>query len=188
MFPIFPQETELVLHASQKRKREFHAGRYCAHELLTQFGLNKTPVMSGYHREPVWPSGIVGSISHCKDIAGAIMSRDDIYCAIGLDIENIKPMKQAFANYICSAQELELHPTITESSLHLLMLFSVKESVYKAVFAASGIKLTLKQCHILDISNPRAVVVKIDNPEFKNNISVQVSVTNTHILSVACIN
>ena len=51
--------------AVQKRKAEFLAGRYCARAALAQLdGSLAVNIGIGANREPLWPPGFVGSITH----------------------------------------------------------------------------------------------------------------------------
>ncbi len=75
------------LNAVPKRRAEFLAG-YCAQQALIKLGAQNTFVDVGTNRNPIWPTAIVGSISHDRDNAIAIAkpekSSDSI---IGVDIE-----------------------------------------------------------------------------------------------------
>lgn len=54
-----------------KRKFKFLAGRLCAKKCLSQYGYIGD-VSIGAHREPVWPDGFLGAISHTDNITGAL--------------------------------------------------------------------------------------------------------------------
>jgi hypothetical protein len=43
----------------------------------------------GKEKEPVWPEVIVGSISHCDTLMGAIVAKKSDHVSLGLDIEEI---------------------------------------------------------------------------------------------------
>ena len=53
--PLFPEEEALVARAISKRKLEFAKGRECARRALASFGRGKAILLSGSHREPLWP-------------------------------------------------------------------------------------------------------------------------------------
>ncbi len=42
-------------------------------------------------REPLWPAGVVGSISHSGELAGAVVARASDAWSVGLDIELLDP-------------------------------------------------------------------------------------------------
>ena len=61
---IFPGEEDLIAKAEEQRRREFITARRCAREALATFGHALAPIRSGSGREPQWPVGVVGSITH----------------------------------------------------------------------------------------------------------------------------
>ena len=71
---------------SPKRLADFSTGRYCAMKALEQIGIQNVIIPIGKDREPIWPEGIVGSISHCESLTGAIVSRKADHISLGLDI------------------------------------------------------------------------------------------------------
>lgn len=135
--------------AVQKRKAEFIAGRYCAHAALAQLrgSLDETngamtngqsAIGIGANREPLWPEGVVGSITHTQGYASALVARRNKVRAVGLDSETwIKPgsvaciRPQILTTSEGHAEQLQLF----ESPLHYLTLvFSAKESLFKCLF------------------------------------------------------
>ena len=56
-----------------KRQVEFFAGRLCARMILDAYGLERHVVATGKQREPLWPEGFVGSITHSGGYAAAIV-------------------------------------------------------------------------------------------------------------------
>src|SRR3981081_2261214 len=58
-------------HAVESRQREFLAGRLCAEFALCCLGAASTHVAMGGDRAPVWPDGVVGSITHSGGLAPA---------------------------------------------------------------------------------------------------------------------
>ena len=101
------QEYDIVRDASRKRQLEFSTGRFCAKSALTRLGIDNFPVLRNQHREPLWPNDIIGSISHCKDLCGAVAARISDFKAVGFDIENIKALKQDISKVICTPKELK---------------------------------------------------------------------------------
>ena len=78
-----------ILGASRKRQVEFLAGRHCAREALRVCApeLAEMPIGSGSHREPIWPPGIVGSITHTAQFASVAVASRSHARAIGIDCE-----------------------------------------------------------------------------------------------------
>jgi enterobactin synthetase component D len=74
---------------SDKRMREFTAGRRCAAQALTDAGSCETTVAVGPDRAPVWPLGFVGSITHSGSFAWAAVARSADVRSLGIDSEPI---------------------------------------------------------------------------------------------------
>lgn len=114
----------------RKRKAEHLAGRIAAVHALREFGLKTVPGI-GTQRQPVWPQGLFGSISHSASTALAVVSRQ----SVGIDIEAIFTPQTAteLASSIVTHAEKEL---LANSGLSieqaLTLAFSAKESAFKA--------------------------------------------------------
>ncbi|HCZ4943774.1 TPA: enterobactin synthase subunit EntD, partial [Salmonella enterica subsp. enterica serovar Saintpaul str. CFSAN004146] len=116
--------------AGRKRKAEHLAGRIAAVHALREVGVRTVPGM-GDKRQPLWPDGLFGSISHCATTALAVISRQ----RIGIDIEKIMSQHTAteLAPSIIDSDERQiLQASLLPFPLALTLAFSAKESVYKA--------------------------------------------------------
>ena len=85
----------------------------------------------GELRQPVWPAGVYGSISHCGTTALAVVSRQPI----GIDIEEIfsaQTARELTDNIITPAEHERLAECGLTFSLALTLAFSAKESAFKA--------------------------------------------------------
>ena len=114
----------------RKRKAEHLAGRIAAVHALREYGIKTVPGI-GTQRQPVWPQGLFGSISHSASTALAVVSRQPV----GIDIEAIFTPQTAteLASSIVTHAEKEL---LANSGLSieqaLTLAFSAKESAFKA--------------------------------------------------------
>lgn len=117
--------------AVSKRLAEFVAGRYCAKQALSELGENSVPGY-GRNREPTWPRGSWGSISHSNGVALAMVSKQH---SIGLDIECIVDPKLVadISDMILTTRERTLFKQQLTCELFTL-IFSLKESFYKAAY------------------------------------------------------
>ncbi|MBP2654691.1 MAG: 4-phosphopantetheinyl transferase [Firmicutes bacterium] len=134
---LYPEELEfLSLKAVQKRRSEFCIGRSAAHSALSKIDINKFPILKGANNEPIWPPGIVGAISHSGEIALAAVARKENAAGIGLDVEMVdETVSMDIIKLICTIREAEWVVARKEQSLErLLMVFSAKESAFKAFF------------------------------------------------------
>ncbi|NRA55843.1 MAG: 4'-phosphopantetheinyl transferase superfamily protein [Gammaproteobacteria bacterium] len=120
-----------------KRKAEFLAGRYCSKIALSKLGRYPSTVGTGKFRNPLWPMGIKGSISHSAQFAIAVVSQDQAIVGLGVDIEKtVTPsVVEETSSYILQTQELKFlrHATMTPEQVFTI-IFSMKESFYKAAF------------------------------------------------------
>lgn len=120
----------LLRSAGRKRKAEHLAGRIAAVHALREAGIRTVPGI-GDKRQPLWPDGIFGSISHCASTALAVISRQ----RVGVDIEKImnQPTAAELASSIIDSDERHiLQASPLPFPLALTLAFSAKESVYKA--------------------------------------------------------
>jgi enterobactin synthetase component D len=126
--------------AVRKRQFEFLAGRSCAREALRRCApeLVRTPIGSGRHREPLWPPGIVGSVTHCLGYASVALARRNDAVALGLDAECWLQEDDlaATASQIASNDELKRSARDFCASLPraLTLIFSAKETLFKCLF------------------------------------------------------
>lgn len=140
-WPIDTVEERFVDGAVLKRKREFRAGRAMARQGISALGRGPTPIAAGPDRAPVWPSGIVGSISHCEDLCVvAVALTLDGFVSIGVDAEPAAALESEIFEEICGREELdwlEFHsPDIR--GLYARLIFSAKECAYKCQYPLSG--------------------------------------------------
>ena len=120
----------------EKRRNEFVMGRAAARLALTGSGLpNPLPVAQRAGGDPDWPAGIIGSITHCGPWAFAAVARSAYVRALGIDLEDVSAVaEREIAPTVCRASELRWVFESHERQLRTAMLFSAKESVYKAIY------------------------------------------------------
>jgi 4'-phosphopantetheinyl transferase EntD len=133
---LFPEEELALGRAVDRRRREFVTGRACARKALAELGLPATPVGSGPDGEPLWPPGVVGSITHCEGYRACAVARSSAVLALGIDAGRDAPVSEGVWEDIAHGPEEELRTRAPEArGPHLdAVLFSAKEAVYKAWF------------------------------------------------------
>jgi 4'-phosphopantetheinyl transferase EntD len=111
-------------------------GRAAARLALTELGFeDPPPILRGAGREPLWPGGIVGSITHCGPWAIAAVANNQSIQAIGIDLEEIVAVPyNEISNVVCSEVERDWVFGGRDTRLRLAMLFSAKEAIYKALY------------------------------------------------------
>jgi 4'-phosphopantetheinyl transferase EntD len=134
---LFPEEREIVARAVEKRRREFATARGCAHRALQRLGVAAGPILAGGRGEPIWPAGVVGSITHCHGYRGCAVARRSDVAAVGVDAEPHASLPEGLIGDVADGREVERVKELTraEPSIHWdRLLFSAKEAVYKAWF------------------------------------------------------
>jgi 4'-phosphopantetheinyl transferase EntD len=138
---LLPQEAAIVERVSDKRRREFTAGRECARIALGKLGVVPVPILIGERGAPQWPPGIVGSITHCDGYRAAAAAHASDVAAIGMDAEPDDPLPRGVLDVISlPAERARLAALAGEGPAVCWdrLLFSAKESVYKAWFPLTG--------------------------------------------------
>ncbi|MFH8218231.1 4'-phosphopantetheinyl transferase [Streptomyces sp. NPDC018057] len=138
---LFPEEELLVAHVVEQRRREFTTGRRCARQALARLGQPRVPVLAGPRGEPLWPPGVVGAISHCAGYRAAAVARRTDLLALGIDAEPEGPLPEGVFDAVTVPSErapLEECRRVVPGVCWDRVLFSAKESVYKAWFPLTG--------------------------------------------------
>jgi len=130
------RERDCIAHCAPARIRQFAAGRACAHRALQELGIDEFSLLAGTDRQPVWPTGIVGSLTHTDEYAAAVVGRDHALLGLGLDCEGADRVKSHLWRRIATPPELEwlnaLEPGPAGRAASLL--FAAKEAFYKCQF------------------------------------------------------
>jgi 4'-phosphopantetheinyl transferase EntD len=134
---LFPEEQASVGRAVEKRRREFVTVRACARTALERLGLPPQAIPNGERGEPCWPAGIVGSITHCDGYRACALSRARAMVTVGIDAEPNAPLPKGVLAEIARPEEWPWLDELGRAmpAVHWdRLLFSAKESVYKAWF------------------------------------------------------
>ncbi|MDL4815448.1 4'-phosphopantetheinyl transferase family protein [Actinomadura opuntiae] len=138
---LFPAEEEAVAQAVESRRREFATVRACARAALARLQVAPGPLVPGPRGAPSWPDGIVGSMTHCAGYRAAAVARAGDLAALGVDAEPDEPLPDGVLDAIASREERERLAVLAARSPGTAwdrLLFSAKESVYKAWFPLAG--------------------------------------------------
>jgi 4'-phosphopantetheinyl transferase EntD len=135
--PLYPGEEAAVAAAVPKRQAEYAAGRACARAALTELCGTAGPLLRDTVRgAPVWPEGVVGSITHCDGYRAAAVAHTADILTLGIDAEPHGPLPEGVLDVILSTdQERAALAALTAHSPRVhwdRLLFSAKETVYKA--------------------------------------------------------
>ena len=128
--------------AIDKRRREYLAGRISARRALSDLlgtAVAEGDVAADDDDVPLWPEGVVGSISHGAGFGFAAVASASRCRGLGVDVERVVSARQAsrLGPRVLTDRELHLrwgeNGDLTREEMFTLA-FSAKESVYKALF------------------------------------------------------
>ncbi|MEM7408393.1 MAG: 4'-phosphopantetheinyl transferase superfamily protein [Pseudomonadota bacterium] len=145
---LWPDELPHIANAARKRRLDFRAGRHCARAALSKAGCPPVPIGRGAGREPLWPAGFVGAISHARIVAGAAVARTEHTAGLGLDIEARDTCDLALWQRLGTPAERTAAEAQVSAQDALLLTFSAKEAFYKAQYTRSGQWLGLRGAEV----------------------------------------
>ena len=139
-----------------KRQAEFLAGRLCARAALLQLDNTHATPTIGEDRAPVWPAHIAGAITHSNGRAAAIVALKRDWQALGMDLENLLSDERAkrLAREILTPDELQrmAKGPAQQIAQWVTLTFSVKESLFKALFPLVGQRFYFEHAEVLSWS------------------------------------
>lgn len=143
-----------------KRQAEHLAGRLCAQAALRQ--LCGHAVVPGRDADgvPLWPPGTTGSITHGSGRAAALVARSSDWQGLGIDLE--RPLSSAraarLAAEILTPDELLRAADLTPLALaeQVTLTFSLKESLFKALFPLVRQRFYFHDAELLEITGQQA--------------------------------
>jgi 4'-phosphopantetheinyl transferase EntD len=133
---LYAPEIAAIHGAVPARRREFAWGRRCAREAIAALGRPAAvPIGVGRHRQPLWPDGLVGSITHTDGFCAAAVVDGRRSGGIGVDAERVVELTPGLRELISGGEDLRSLPPAPHWPL---VLFSCKEAVQKAWFPQRG--------------------------------------------------
>ena len=139
--------------SSVSRKEHYRSGRICAGEVLSKLGTLGQPVLRDPQtREPLWPEGISGAITHSGKWAAAAAGKTSDVLGIGIDLEDLeRQIDSRISRHVCIPEEQKWLQECGEDFLeqNLKIIFSAKESIYKAFFPYTRTYLHFHDARIL---------------------------------------
>ncbi|MFG2381464.1 4'-phosphopantetheinyl transferase family protein [Streptomyces avermitilis] len=157
--PLYPEEQAVIARAVEKRRREFTAVRVCARRAMEKLGVPPQPVLPGERGAPQWPAGLLGSMTHCEGYCAAVLVRAGELASLGIDAEPHDRLPDGVLGSVAlPTEERRLHDLgRSRPDVHWdRLLFSAKESVYKAWFPLTGKWLDFLEADIEVFTEPAA--------------------------------
>ena len=145
---LYPEERTLLGNAIESRLQEFATTRSLARQALGRLGHPPEPIGRGSAGEPLWPSGIVGSITHCAGYRAAAIARRTHLRSLGIDAEIDDALPPEVVESILVGEEIAWVENAPDQRHWDRVLFSAKESVYKAWFPLTHCWLDFSQVAI----------------------------------------
>lgn len=139
--PLFAAEEAVLTRAVESRRREFATARACARRALGELGLAPSAIPRGERGAPVWPDGVVGSITHCAGYRAAAVAPTGRVATIGIDAEPNLPLPEGVPRMVASTEERDHAADLARHDQAVCwdrLLFCAKEAVYKAWFPLTG--------------------------------------------------
>jgi 4'-phosphopantetheinyl transferase EntD len=133
-------EILVITHCSEKRIRDFTAGRLCARRALKELGIQGFSLLPGKNRLPVWPTGIIGSITHTDGYSAAVVMRQGSVSSVGMDAELVAAVHEGLWPCICAPVELERLRAGAGAGrgARAAVTFAAKEAFYKSQYPVTG--------------------------------------------------
>ncbi|WP_030235979.1 4'-phosphopantetheinyl transferase family protein [Streptomyces sp. NRRL S-350] len=146
-----PEEEAVLARAVEKRRREFTTVRHCARTALARLGVPYRPLVPGLRGAPSWPAGVVGSLTHCDGFRAAAVARAGTLASVGIDAEPALPLPEGVADVVALPVEQKRLAELAAADPGTpwdRLLFSAKESVYKAWFPLTGLFLEFNEAEL----------------------------------------
>jgi 4'-phosphopantetheinyl transferase EntD len=147
---LFPEERAYLANAAPARRSEFGTARVCARRALARLGIGPTPLVPRSDRAPVWPTGVVGSITHTSSYCAVVLHRSPPMHSVGVDAESLQRVEPSVRELILLPAERAWIATRDASRCDdlSLLLFSAKEAYYKCQYPVTGVTLGFRDVQI----------------------------------------
>lgn len=180
-YPLLPGEIDAGM--VPRRAAEFSAGRFAARQAMLLAGQSPVALPQGADRAPVWPAGLVGSISHSDRACIAAVST--ARAGLGLDIEPNVTLPDELAVIIrCEGDRVSGWQGRADPAL---LLFCAKEAAFKAQYPLSRQILGPEMLRIALQGETLQAVFQADVAPFAagDGIGGRITLCAGHVLALA---
>jgi len=144
---LMPEEALCAARLRGKRRLQFTSGRHFARVAMKRLVGFSEPILRDDQRRPIWPAGLIGSISHSEQLAAAAVASGALR-GVGIDVES--------ANRVGSDQQRLHRKLFTDAecarnwadSRQGSVAFSAKEAAYKAINPLVGKYISLREVEV----------------------------------------
>lgn len=161
---------EEAAHAAELRgfrQVQFVGGRLALRHAASQLGMPLGACLPDERGAPCLPPRLAGSVSHKRTVAVGMVARRNGR-TLGVDIEEYEPARMSIASKILRPEELAEIEALPEENrwLALLLRFSIKESIYKALDPYVRRYVGFHEARVTpDLEGNAAVVLELANGE-----------------------
>lgn len=148
---LLAEEEAFFKGSMPKRQRELMLGRAAARQALRILGhSDELPLLSEEGtRIPLWPLGLVGSLSHKEDRAVALLAEADAARGVGVDLEQYSNEQRILTHKVASQNEAKWITAVPElEAYRSLLVFSAKETLYKALYPLLRMPLAFRDAEL----------------------------------------
>ncbi len=131
--PLTTAPGDVPAGAVATRRAEFAAGRAAAAMAMQALCVPVGVVPVGPDRAPVWPAGLVGSITHTRAVALSAVARGG---SLGIDAELAGAVAPDVWDTVLNPAERAL---AQDDPAMATVIFCIKEAVYKAQYPLTGL-------------------------------------------------
>ncbi|MFD7553888.1 4'-phosphopantetheinyl transferase [Streptomyces sp. NPDC059835] len=163
---LLPAEEAVVAGVAAGRRREFATVRLCARRALRELGGGPgaaadadsgtgapggVALLHDADGVPVWPDGVVGSMTHTRGYRAAAVARAADVARLGIDAEPDRPLRDGVLATIATPAELAGGAGgagAGDGVCRDRLLFCAKEAAYKAWFPHARVRLGFRDVEV----------------------------------------
>ncbi len=181
---LLPEEASCLDRAIEARRREFATARCLARQGLAALGVDPRPILPGPHREPCWPTAIVGSITHCPGYRAAAGGRASVLGGLGIDAEVHADLPEGVLSLVSRVEERECLDSLPrDGTCWERLLFSAKERVYKAWFPVAQCWLDFEAVSIRFMPSDQSFRAEFIDPEVPRRFGLASTLHGRYVVS-----
>ena len=177
-----------MLDASEKRRREFAAGRLCAERCLEAHRRYDVEVPVATDRSPVWPPGFVGSISHSDKIAWAVVASQERMRSVGIDCEQIvhdRTVEETLEQIADPTELARLQALGLTRVAAFTLIFSAKEAIYKCLYPIGIKSLGFRDVRVLGVDEHEVdACLPISCASVRGSLRTQYAFDRDHVFTM----
>ncbi len=115
------------------------------------------------------------------------MARSGKLISIGFDIENIKVFREDIARFVCTGEEREwiCEQERAFQKVLILLIFSIKESIYKCMYPVSKSKMGFQAYSICPNLDSNTATLSMNSRQQIPELNIRFNITQRHIYSCA---